>query len=194
MYFIIQACLFAVVGPSPLQLRRCVGIYSVCECSFFPLLSSQWHWEQNELLHCWRQAQDKNNRAPGKRTQQQGRPASSSSFSSLRPLSFLCYYGHLSSCFSVSFPLSSLIVRPLTGWKLCTPIAMRRKTKWHFSIQHQTPFLWLCFCAPGYFGDTVCWAFLSLVCLAFSWFSTRRGALWGCGPNKRVLSIKSLYK
>lgn len=108
--------------------------YTLCvSVVFFPLLSSQWHWEQNELLHCWRQAQDKNNGAPGKRTRQQGRPASSSSFTSLRPLSFLCYYGHLSSCFSVSFSFSSLIVRPLTGRKLCTPIAMRRKTKWHFA-------------------------------------------------------------
>lgn len=30
VYFIIQACLFAVVGPSPLQLRWCVG--TLCAC------------------------------------------------------------------------------------------------------------------------------------------------------------------
>lgn len=175
----------------------------VCMCafvrSFFPPLSSQWHWEPSELLHRFEQAKDKNNRAQWKRAQQQGRL-------SLSPLSVLhaswrpqwpplLLSLHLLLSLSPPSPPNCYSLQ-VESFALRLEWGGKQKDTSLLSAAglFQTHPLPSCFCAHGYFGDTVCWAFLSVVCLAFSWCSTRRGALCSCGPNERLPIIKSLYK
>lgn len=112
----------------------------VCMCafvrSFFPPLSSQWHWEPSELLHRFGQAKDKNNRAQWKRAQQQGRL-------SLSPLSVLhassvtmaTVNGHLSFCLSISYSLFLLLL-PL----IVTPCKLKAlHSDWNEEENKRTP-------------------------------------------------------
>lgn len=139
VYFIIQACLFAVVGPSPLQLRWCVGI-SACMSFFFPL--SRRHSDtENRMNYCI---------AVGKRRiriterNERGRSGKDSLRRlSVSPLSVLhassvtmgTVDGCLSFCVSISSPLPPSLPKcyPFAGWKLCTPTGISRKTKWHLA-------------------------------------------------------------
>lgn len=95
---------------------------------------------------------------------------------------------HLSFCFL----LSSLILSPLAGRKLCTATGMRRKAKWHFACLPPALFypmsnthftlVFLCSCVCRAFS-TVVFFFVFFLHLA----GVPQGAvtLCGCGQNKK---------